>query len=402
MIRLMRYTTLILGLVWAQTNVGIGTNSPTHRLHLATGTLRIDNLSGPGTSLAQTNSIGVLGRFTDPGSTSQILRGDATWGSDASDWKLTGNSGTNPSTNFVGTTDALAFRIGVNSTTRWRILADGRHWVGQNTTSTLNNAQVSVDAPSGWIAVFGQVTGGGRPAVRGTSGAGSGPAMAGINTASDGWGAIGIGGNVSLPTMPADGGGAYGVGPTAGVVGVFTGANSDSRAGGAFAVRDGSGSYNWVYIAGQESGNARKIHGVGSASTNVRDPETGRYHTLFCPEAPEALFWDQGEFLLTLRTTFVPFDTLLTLHLAPPYTVHLQPRGPVKVAVSRITPEGFFVEAEEAPAQPVRISYLLQARIQHANERLPEVKPHTYFSPFRPVTTYLTPAELHDEPKNSK
>lgn len=402
MIRLMRYRILLLGLAWAQTNVGIGTNNPTHRLHLATGTLRIDNLSGAGTSLAQVSSTGVLGRFTDPNSASQILQGNAVWGSDASDWKLTGNSGTNPSTNFVGTTDANDFRIGVSATTRWRILVDGRHWVGQNTTSTLNNAQVSVDAPSGWIAVFGQVTGGGRPAVRGTSGAGSGPAVGGVNTASDGWGAIGIGGNASLPAMPADGGGAYGVGPTTGVVGVYTGANSDSRAGGAFAVRDNSGTYDWVYVAGQQSGNLRKIHGVGSVSTNVRDPETGRYHTLFCPEAPEALFWDQGEFLLTSRTTFVSFDTLLSLHLAPPYTVHLQPRGPVKVAVTRVTPEGFFVEAEEVPAQPVRVSYLLQARLQHANERLPEVNPHTYFSPFRPVTTYLTPAELHDEPKNSK
>jgi len=253
--RLMRYGFVIYGLLWAQTNVGIGTSSPTHRLHLGTGTLRVQDLSGPGTSLAQTSSTGVLGRFTDPTSPTQILRGNGTWGADVSDWKITGNSGTNPSTHFVGTTDGQDFRIGVNATTRWRILAsDGRHWVGQNTTATLNNAQVSVEAPSGWIAVYGQVTGGNRPAVRGTSGGGSGPAVGGINTATDGWGAIGIGGNAPLPsTMPTNGGGAYGVAPEAGVVGVFTEANSDSRAGGAFAVRDGSGTYNWVYIAGQES-----------------------------------------------------------------------------------------------------------------------------------------------------
>lgn len=398
----MRYRLTMLGLIWAQTNVGIGTNMPTHRLHLATGTLRVEALSGTGTSLAQTNNQGVLGRFTDPTSTSLLLLGNANWGSDISDWKLTGNSGTTPATHFVGTTDAQDFRIGVNATTCWRILSNGRHWVGQNTTTTLNGAQVSVDAPSSWIAVYGQVTGGDRPAIRGTSGGGSGPAAAGTNTSSNGWGAIGIGGNATLPAMPADGGGAYGVGPTAGVVGVFTEANSNTRAGGAFAVRDGSGNYNWVYIAGQEAGNARKIHGTGTASTNIRDPQTGRYHTLFCPEAPEALFYDQGQFLLTSQKAFIPFDTLLARHIRPPYTIYLQPWAPIKLAVTHTTPEGFFIEAERAPDHPIRISYLLQARNAYADERLPEVDPHRYFTPFRPVTIYLTPQQLHENPNNTK
>ncbi len=401
----MRYGLTILGVIWAQanTNLGIGTSMPTHRLHLATGTLRVEALSGTGTSLAQTNSQGVLGRFTDPTSNSQLLLGNATWGADVSDWKLTGNSGTNPAMHFVGTADAQDFRIGVNAITRWRILSNGRHWVGQNTTATLNDAQVSVDAPLGWIAVYGQVTGGGRPAVRGTSGGGNGPAVGGINTASDGWGAIGIGGNTTLPTtMPTDGGGAYGVGPTAGVVGVFTAGNSDTRAGGAFAVRDGSGTYDWVYVAGQESGNARKVHGVGTASTNIHDPQTGRYHTLFCPETPEALFYDQGQFLLTSQRAFIPFDTLLARHIRPPYTIYLQPWAPIKLAVTHTTPEGFFVEAEKAPEHPIRVSYLLQARNAYADERLPEVDPHRYFMPFRPVTIYLTPQQLHENPKNTK
>ena len=394
--RLMRYGFVIYGLLWAQTNVGIGTSSPTHRLHLGTGTLRVQDLSGTGTSLAQTSSTGVLGRFTDPTSAAQILRGNQTWGADVSDWKITGNSGTNPSTHFVGTTDAQDFRIGVEATTRWRILASGgRHWVGQNTTATLNNAQVSVEAPSGWIAVYGRVTGGNRPAVRGTSGGGSGPAVGGISTATNGWGAIGIGGNATLPsTMPTDGGGAYGVAPVAGVVGVFTEANSNNRAGGAFAVKDAGGTYNWVYIAGQEGGNARKIHGAGTASTNIRDPRSGHYHTLFCPEAPEALFYDQGQFLLTSQKAFIPLDTFLARHILPPYTIYLQPWAPIRLAVTHTTPEGFFVEAEKAPDHPIRVSYLLQARNAYADERLPEVNPHRYFTPFQPVTTYLTPQEL--------
>jgi len=218
--------------------------------------------------------------------------------------------------------------------------------------------------------------------------------VGGISTAADGWGAIGIGGNAALPSMPTDGGGAYGVAPVAGVVGVFTAANSNSRAGGAFAVRDAGGTYNWVYIAGQESGDARKIHGAGTASTNIRDPQSGHYHTLFCPEAPEALFYDQGQFLLTSQKAFIPLDTFLARHILPPYTIYLQPWAPIRLAVTHTTPEGFFVEAEKAPDHPIRVSYLLQARNAYANERLPEVNPHRYFTPFQPVTTYLTPQEL--------
>jgi hypothetical protein len=202
--------------------------------------------------------------------------------------------------------------------------------------------------------------------------------------------------------MPTDGGGAYGVAPVAGVVGVFTAANSNSRAGGAFAVRDAGGTYNWVYIAGQESGDARKIHGAGTASTNIRDPQSGHYHTLFCPEAPEALFYDQGQFLLTSQKAFIPLDTFLARHILPPYTIYLQPWAPIRLAVTHTTPEGFFVEAEKAPDHPIRVSYLLQARNAYANERLPEVNPHRYFTPFQPVTTYLSPQQLHENPKNTK
>jgi hypothetical protein len=64
--------------------------------------------------------------------------------------------------------------------------------------------------------------------------------------------------------------------------------------------------------------------------------------------------------------------------------------------MTQITPEGFFVEAEEAPPHPLRVSYLLQARASYANERLPEVNPHRYFKPFQPVTTYLTLQDCDD------
>ncbi|RMF51915.1 MAG: hypothetical protein D6750_02945 [Bacteroidetes bacterium] len=388
------------GWVAAQnTYVGIGTAAPTHRLHLATGTLRVEALSGTGTVLAQTDAIGVLGRFAAATAPDQLLQGNAVWGSDATDWQLLGNAGTNPTVHFVGTTDARDFRLGVNGLTRWRILSTGEHWVGGSTTATLNNAQVSVDAPPGWIAVYAQVTGGGRPALRGTVGDNSsGPAVGAVNTASDGWGAIGIGSGSSIGNLPNNGGGAYGVSTEAGVVGSYTGNDGSSRAGGAFAVRDGGGVYDWVYVAGYEGGTQRKIWGVGTASTTIQTE--GKYHTLFCLEAPEVLLWDAGRFALQAQRQWVPFDSLLVLYLAPPYMVWLQPWGDVALRVVEVTPQGFWVEADRPVTQPLEVSFLVQARrlgpstSPFHHERLPAVQPSRFFTPFRPVTQYLTPDQL--------
>lgn len=384
----------------AQTYVGIGTTSPTHRLHIGTGTLRVSDLNGTETVLAQADAQGVLGRFSPAPSGQSLLRGDATWGTDGSDWKLLGNANTTPSTHFVGTTDAQDFRLGVNGTTRWRILSTGNHWVGQNTTATLNNARVTVDAPSGWIAIYAQVTGGSRPAIRGTVGDNSsGPAVSAINTAANGWGAIGIGGGASVGSLPTDGGGAYGAGPITGVVGSYTGADNN-RAGGAFAVRDGSGAYQWVYVGGYDNTpTQRKVWGAGTASTTVRDTRTGRYHTLFCPETPEVLLWDAGRFELTQQRQWVPIDSNLSKHIAPPYMVWVQPWGEVTLSVREISDRGFLVEADRVLSSPVVVSYLLQARrkgYEKPHQQMPAVEPTHFFTPFRPVHTYLSPDQLHD------
>lgn len=48
-------------------------------------------------------------------------------------WSLTGNAGTNPSTNFIGTTDSKAFRIRTNNAVRLSINAQGKVGIGTNT-----------------------------------------------------------------------------------------------------------------------------------------------------------------------------------------------------------------------------------------------------------------------------
>ncbi|HKR04274.1 MAG TPA: hypothetical protein VJY62_06510 [Bacteroidia bacterium] len=45
-------------------------------------------------------------------------------------WNLTGNAGTNPSTNFIGTTDAKTFKIRTNNQVRMTVLSNGKVGIG--------------------------------------------------------------------------------------------------------------------------------------------------------------------------------------------------------------------------------------------------------------------------------
>ncbi len=57
-------------------------------------------------------------------------------------WTLTGNAGTNPATNFLGTTDAQPLAIRTNNAERIRVLSTGE--VGIGTSTPLTNARMSI------------------------------------------------------------------------------------------------------------------------------------------------------------------------------------------------------------------------------------------------------------------
>lgn len=65
--------------------------------------------------------------------TGQIMRSTASAG--GSGWSLTGDAGTTPTTNFIGTTDAQDFVTKTNNTERMRVLSTGEIEVGGNTNS---------------------------------------------------------------------------------------------------------------------------------------------------------------------------------------------------------------------------------------------------------------------------
>src|SRR5688572_12041056 len=102
-------------------NVGVGVANPQNKLHVGGG-FRLDTLTGVGgAGLVWHNSNGVVYGLKFSGSTNDVLRGDGTFGpynpaiNGALGWLLTGNSGTNPLTNFVGTIDNQPLIIKVNN-----------------------------------------------------------------------------------------------------------------------------------------------------------------------------------------------------------------------------------------------------------------------------------------------
>ncbi len=99
-------------------NVGIGTTAPNNKLEI-TGTgsgLRFTNL--PSAGVLGTNASGDVINQTTPNAANALF------------WGLTGNSGTTPATNFVGTTDAQDLVVRTNSIEKMRILSNGQIGIG--------------------------------------------------------------------------------------------------------------------------------------------------------------------------------------------------------------------------------------------------------------------------------
>ncbi|MCX7651827.1 MAG: hypothetical protein N2200_03045, partial [Bacteroidia bacterium] len=144
---------LITALLWLQ-NVGIGTNNPTHRLHVAGGDVRVEGISGTGNALVRLSPLGVTQRVDFSGNAGDFLRGDGSWGPDIGDWNLVGNSGTNPSLQFLGTVDAQSLHLRTNNTERMRLLPDGRILVA-TTTSLHDRAILQVQGGSANRAIYG-------------------------------------------------------------------------------------------------------------------------------------------------------------------------------------------------------------------------------------------------------
>ena len=134
-------------------NVGIGTATPEEKLHVA-GDIKVDGLSGPAPRLMVAGVDGKLGASSDVGpiivpQIDTVLANDPTFVTslttsgtfinrvkiigDSSYWSLTGSAGTDPSQNFLGTTDNSPLALRTNDVERMRVDATGNVGIGTAT-----------------------------------------------------------------------------------------------------------------------------------------------------------------------------------------------------------------------------------------------------------------------------
>lgn len=114
-------------------NIGVGTSTPNNKLEINYGTAGNSGLRFTQLTSSSTTSTG-NGKFLSVNSAGDVILTDA--GAIAYRWSSTGNGGTNPSNNFIGTVDNQDFAIRTNLIERLRVKSNGNVGIG---TTTANN-----------------------------------------------------------------------------------------------------------------------------------------------------------------------------------------------------------------------------------------------------------------------
>jgi hypothetical protein len=424
---------LLTSIMTAQ--VGIGTTTPAGALDITSTTnglipprvaLTALNVAAPvlnpqggglvaGTLIWNTATAGVIPNNVVPG---MYYWNGTRWISLAGspgglDWSLSGNTGTNPATNYVGTTDNVPLILRANSIERIRmgtaetvINEDAQNYdfrvEGTGETemffvdASTNHVHVRAASPFPTIDMFtsvatandypinGYANGQGNAAIYGqhtTTATGTNTNVAGA------FDAMGTG----YSTQPGWNIGVVGTGDEAGVYGSST-SSSGNRQGGYFTSSDASttqsiasvagftttgndyyggffdGNQNtgdWAYVGIRIGGTNYKINGGGSVSTNVKD-EKGDLRILFAPEAPEIVFQDWGTGKLTNGEAYINLDPVLTKNIfvdeKHPLKVFIQLEGDCNgVYVTEKTANGFKVKELQRGTSNVNFSWQIVA-----------------------------------------
>jgi hypothetical protein len=112
---------------WNQDLVDDADNNPTNELQTLTAVGNTISLSNGGGSVSLTERDSIFAASVAAG----ITAADTTrWNNGGNDWKLSGNVGTDPNSNFIGTTDFTDLVIKTNNLERMRISKNGDIGIG--------------------------------------------------------------------------------------------------------------------------------------------------------------------------------------------------------------------------------------------------------------------------------
>ncbi|QIE60275.1 hypothetical protein G5B37_12095 [Rasiella rasia] len=218
-------------------NIGFGTNAPNSSAQLDMAAInkgilinRVALTATTSASPVTTPATGLMVYNTATASSggTQVLPGFYYWdstkwvamgGTNGRDWSLDGNAGTNPSSNFLGTTDATDLVVRTQNLERLRISADGNGALG---SAPYSNVGLRVNKSGEDYGILGETTSNLGAAVAGFE-AGTGDGVLGQNTGT-GTGVFGYAvQNYGVLGLTPYTGGMY---LTAGVVGWGSGANN--------------------------------------------------------------------------------------------------------------------------------------------------------------------------------
>jgi hypothetical protein len=296
-------------------------------------------------------------------------------------WSLSGNAGTSPGTQYLGTSDNQNLQIKTNNSLRMTVENDGQVIVGTGAAQT--NTLTSINAGAGQIGLFVNSSSSARTirALNATNtqfvidggnlDANGGRGVIGIsanlaaNATSTVMGVLGVAGRTTFTELPGESIGIAGQGTT-GVFarGVGKGTGVDYTAGyfeydqddnlstsngpfariagkdvnyfsGSAATRDVTyGGYfdantsttDFVFVGARNNGTSYKVLGGGSLSTMVKDDE-GNNRILHATETPEILFEDFGTGKLVNGEAYISIDKLLSKH------IYMDEKHPMKVFI---------------------------------------------------------------------
>lgn len=415
--------TLVIGLFTSilSAQVGVGTTTPRGALDVNSTTsglipprvaLTALNVAAPvvnpqggglvaGTLVWNTATAGVIPNNVVPG----MYYWDGTrWISLAGspgglDWSLSGNTGTNPATNYVGTTDNVPLILRANSIERIRMgtaetvvneAAQDYDFRVEGTGETemffvdasTNHVHIRASSPFPTIDMFTSVGVAGDYPINGYATGQSNAAIYGRHaTAATGTnmnagGAFDGSGN-GFTTQPGWNVGLVATGTQAGVLGTATNpsSNNNERQGGYFSITNtsntvqsiariagresgGGGRYfggyfdgnqstnDWAFIGVRDGGTDYGILSAGTKSTMVKDNE-GNNRIMYCTEAPEVLFQDFGEAELKNGKAVIVLEDVLSKNISDkkPVKVFIQLEGDCNgVYVTNKSNKGFTVK----------------------------------------------------------